>query len=223
MTESEWLACDNPDLMIESAIAAQISSRKLRLFACACVSTIWHLLEDERSRNAVLTAEQFADGVATVRELEEARDAAQAAVRDASLAASWAAVHAASCGVAQAASRNALWEALWAASQAAAQAALRDASLAATGAAIRAAHCGLLRCVFGNPFRQVAVDPGWLTPTVVRLARGIYEGREFDCLPILGDALEDAGCTDEMLLGHCRSAGPHARGCWVVDLLLGRG
>jgi hypothetical protein len=80
----------------------------------------------------------------------------------------------------------------------------------------------ILRCVFGNPFRPVAVDPNWLTSTVLALAQGIYEERAFDRLPILADALQDAGCDNEDILNHCRDIGPHARGCCVVDLVLGK-
>jgi hypothetical protein len=79
-----------------------------------------------------------------------------------------------------------------------------------------------LRCIVGNPFRPVALDPSWLTTTVVQLACGIYDDRAFDRLPILADALQDAGCDSDSVLSHCRDAGPHARGCWVVDLLLGK-
>ena len=82
--------------------------------------------------------------------------------------------------------------------------------------------CYLTRCVFGNPFRPVAVDPAWLTPAVVALARGIYEERAFDRMPILADALQDAGCDNDDILNHCRDDGPHVRGCWVVDLVLGK-
>jgi hypothetical protein len=84
------------------------------------------------------------------------------------------------------------------------------------------AHARLVRDIFGNPFRPVIVDPRWLTSTVVSLARTIYEDRAFDRLPILADALEEAGCDDADLLAHCRGDGPHVRGCWVVDLVLGR-
>jgi hypothetical protein len=80
----------------------------------------------------------------------------------------------------------------------------------------------LLRDIFGNPFRPAALDPAWRTETVLALARGIYEERAFDRMPILADALQDAGCTDEDVLSHCRGPGPHARGCWVVDLVLGK-
>jgi hypothetical protein len=68
----------------------------------------------------------------------------------------------------------------------------------------------------------VAVDSVWLTSTVVQLARSAYDNRAFDHLPILADALEEAGCTDAAILGHLRGPGPHARGCWVVDAFLGK-
>jgi hypothetical protein len=81
----------------------------------------------------------------------------------------------------------------------------------------------LIRDVFGNPFRAVTPHPDWLTPSAVAIARQMYESREFSAMPILADALQDAGCEDEQLLGHCRGPGPHVRGCWVVDLVLGKG
>jgi hypothetical protein len=80
----------------------------------------------------------------------------------------------------------------------------------------------IVRDIFGNPFRPVAVDRAWLTPTVTSLAQAIYDDRAFDRLPILADALEDAGCTDHDILAHCRGGGEHVRGCRVVDLLLGK-
>jgi len=86
----------------------------------------------------------------------------------------------------------------------------------------RAARARLVKDIFGNPFRPVAVDRSWLTSTVVSLAQGIYADRAFDRLPILADALQDAGCENADVLGHCRGPGPHVRGCWVVDLLLGK-
>jgi hypothetical protein len=80
----------------------------------------------------------------------------------------------------------------------------------------------LLRDIFGNPFRPVAADPGWRTSTVVALAGQMYESRDFSPMPILGDALQDAGCENPDVLDHCRGDGPHVRGCWVVDLILGK-
>jgi hypothetical protein len=81
---------------------------------------------------------------------------------------------------------------------------------------------GIFRDIFGNPFRPVTVDPEWGTSTVVGIADGIYADRAFDRLPILADALQDAGCENSDLLDHCRGPGPHVRGCWVVDLVLGK-
>jgi hypothetical protein len=96
-----------------------------------------------------------------------------------------------------------------------------------------AAQVALLRCVFGNPFRPSPPLPpavlAWNDGTVKRIAEGIYEDRQMpagtldtDRLTILADALLDAGCDDEELMGHCRSEGPHVRGCWAVDLILGK-
>ena len=81
----------------------------------------------------------------------------------------------------------------------------------------------LVRDVFGNPFAPTQLfDPAWLTSTVLALAKGIYEERAFDRMPILADALQDAGCDSADILDHCRGPGPHVRGCWVVDLVLGK-
>ncbi|MBA4066880.1 MAG: hypothetical protein C0501_24870 [Isosphaera sp.] len=85
-----------------------------------------------------------------------------------------------------------------------------------------AAQVALLRDIFGNPFRAVVFDPAWRTDTAVSLARGMYEARDFAAMPILADALQDAGCEDDHVLTHCRDPdGVHVRGCWVVDLALG--
>jgi hypothetical protein len=84
----------------------------------------------------------------------------------------------------------------------------------------------LCDCVLGNPFRPVAFDPAWLAwndGAVAKRAQAIYDDRGFDRLPLLADALEDSGCTEAEILAHCRGPGPHVRGCWVVDLLLGKG
>jgi hypothetical protein len=80
----------------------------------------------------------------------------------------------------------------------------------------------LLHDIFGNPFRPVTFDPGWQTSNVIDLARTIYEEKAFDHMPILADALMDAGCSNEEIIQHCRNDGPHVRGCWVIDLILGK-
>jgi hypothetical protein len=76
--------------------------------------------------------------------------------------------------------------------------------------------------ILGNAFRPVAFDPAWRTSTVVSIARGMYESRDFSAMPILADALQDAGCDSDDILAHCRGDSPHVRGCWVVDLVLGK-
>jgi hypothetical protein len=91
------------------------------------------------------------------------------------------------------------------------------------GTAEQAGQAKLLRDIFGNPFRTVAFDPAWRTDTAAVLARQMYEGRDFGAMPILADALQDAGCDSEEVLSHCRDPKQvHARGCWVVDLVLGK-
>jgi hypothetical protein len=218
MTETEWLACTDPRRMV-AQMGDKASNRKLRLFACACCRRLGTLLPDQ-SHPLVEIAEQYADGLAS----EEERQAAeQAAV--------------ASCALHQ---DNRAAVVAWDACMAIADAA--DAAEATEGViswdidpyGFYGAHYGeaainasMLRDIFGNPFRPVAVDPRWLSwkdETVVKVAQAIYDERAFDRLPILADALEDAGCTDSDILTHCRQAKPdeHVRGCWVVDLLLGR-
>jgi hypothetical protein len=80
----------------------------------------------------------------------------------------------------------------------------------------------VIRCILGNPFRPVAVAPVWLTSTVAALASQMYDSRDFALMPTLADALQDAGCENEDMLDHCRGSGPHVRGCWVVDLVVGK-
>jgi hypothetical protein len=83
-------------------------------------------------------------------------------------------------------------------------------------------HLPHLRDVFGNPFRPVAFAPAWRTEAVVAISRTMYESRDFAAMPVLADAFDDAGCDHADILAHCRGPGPHVRGCWVVDLVLGK-
>ncbi|MDY3558189.1 hypothetical protein R5W23_001239 [Gemmata sp. JC673] len=78
------------------------------------------------------------------------------------------------------------------------------------------------RDVFGNPFRPVSLSQEWRTEVAAGLAHHAYRSRRFSAMPILADVLQDAGCEDEQILEHCRGSGPHVRGCWVVDLVLGK-
>lgn len=103
-----------------------------------------------------------------------------------------------------------------------AEASRRRAATSLAESALAREQAGLFRDIFGNPFRPVAFDPGWRTSTVAALAEQMYGSRDFPPMPILADALQDAGCDNEDVLAHCRGAGPHVRGCWGVDLLLGK-
>ena len=87
-----------------------------------------------------------------------------------------------------------------------------------------ALQCDVLRDLVGNPFRPVSFNTEWRTSTVVSLAKTMYDSRDFGPMPLLADSLQDAGCEHEDILSHCRDAsGTHVRGCWVVDLTLGKG
>ncbi len=100
---------------------------------------------------------------------------------------------------------------------------IRAAEGVAWGEAARPRHVALLRDIFGNPFRPVTFSPSWRTDTAVSLARGMYESRDFSAMPILADALQDAGCDNDDVPNHCRDPKQfHVRGCWVVDLVLGK-
>ena len=214
MTEAEWLAGTEPEKML-AFIRAKASERKLRLFACACCRRIWRLLSDDRSRKAVKTAERFADGLASRQQLRAAR--AYAADADAFAQGGSYYAPAAHAACAHAAAARAIDEVR--------EAARCAATHPATTNTEETAQAGLLRDLFDNPFRHVTLNPAWLTwngGTVVQLAQTIYEERAFDRLLILADALEKAGCDNTDVLAHCRSGGEHVRGCWVVDLLLGK-
>jgi hypothetical protein len=199
VTEEEWLAETDP-LRLLWGLRDRASDRKLRLFACAGCRRLWWLLRDPRSRTAVEVSERYADGLADAKELAAAaQDARQAADEaEQARAAGWNAARSAAVTA----------DTPWAAAERVAGQAAFDADL--------------LRHVLGNPFHPLTLDPAWKTQTVVQLARSLYEERRFEYMPILADALEEAGCQDAAFLEHCRSPGPHVRGCWVVDLILGK-
>jgi hypothetical protein len=221
MTEAEWEVCTDPERMLGfltqgmnsifplswwKVIPFRVSRRALRLFAVACCRRIENLLTEEAGRKAVEVAERYADGLASDRELRAAYSAA-AGGNHASRAA------AASCAA------DPAWAALFAS----------RGALDATAAACPDAADGmwwvqaaLVRDIFGNPWKTVVLDPGCLSPDVTAVVQPIYDKRRFSDLPVLGDALEEAGWKIPALVEHCRSGGEHVRGCWAVDLLLAR-
>ncbi len=228
MTEAEWLVCAEPGPMLEF-LRTRLNDRKARLFGCGFLRLIWQQLEDkEGSRQAVGVSEAFADGVATRPELRWARKLAET--------------------TAEAWSDPALEEPVWQAVDTASDNAWaffervhyetteefsepdivnpRTSKLVTEKEATRhALYVHVLRDLIGNPFRPVRLAPAFLQmqgKTITNLAHAIYDDRAFDRMPILGDALEEAGCQDADILGHCHHAAVHVRGCWVVDLLLGK-
>jgi hypothetical protein len=220
MTEQEWLECEHPFPMIkECRQVIRLHPRKSRLFAVACCHRIWHLIEDERSRAAVEVAALFAEGLADQDQLKEAEEAARAAFSHA-----WSTKGEVG-SYAEGAAQDAAYSSVWIVVESVCNMAFVAAGDGPKPGPEHTAQCKLLRCIFANPFRPVLVDTAWLAwndRTVPKIAQAIYDERAFDRMPILADALEDAGCTDAEILTHCRGEGPHARGCWVVDLILGK-
>jgi hypothetical protein len=228
MTEAEWLGCTNPQRLLEF-LGGNVSERKLRLFACACCRRIWDLL-DAGARAALETAERFADGLAGDSERVAARKTAQQAAQGRNVTPTptspkW--ERRIASAVYYATARNA-WESAWNAPQLVVEALIYQAGgPTAKGWEIvdvneHSGQASALRDLFGTSLPRTPLDPLWQTSGVVSIAQRIYEERAFDALPILADALEDASCTDVSILSHCRCDGPHFRGCWVVDLLLGK-
>jgi hypothetical protein len=208
------------------ALRGKASDRKLRLFAVACCRRIWHLLIDTASRRAVEAAELFADEQISKEELQSAFVTGTSAM----LAERGNLAYTSSGGGIGGPVTAAYITAFvgvdgYGAADGVASCAIR----AATGNrgdewTERAKQAGILRDLFGPlHFRPVSLDPAWRTPAILHLAQAIYDDRAFDQFPILADALEEAGCTSRDVLDHCRGPGPHVRGCWVVDLVLGKG
>jgi hypothetical protein len=218
MTEAEWLGCTDPQKMLEF-LRGKAGDRPFRLFAVACCRRLWGLLVDERSRAALAAAERCAEDAASREELSAALDQAEAVVLLPDGQLDLALIERRAANVVAVACTD---DAYIAASESAGYAASLADALEA-----RPPQADLLRCIFGNPFRPSLPLPSavlaWNDATVRRIAVGIYDDRAFDHLPILADALLDAGCENADLLGHLRGPGPHVRGCWAVDLLLGKG
>jgi hypothetical protein len=233
MTETEWLTCAEPQRMLQF-LRGKTSDRKLRLFSLYCCHSVWPLLLDKPYRHAVDVAERFVEGLASVSELTAARALAEQT-------AMWGG---------NGESVGPLWEAGWYVSREAGALAnvsdpdaaavlalavtMEDSQAAAEELCIpwatalgnnSATMASILRDIFHAPYQGLIMRASWRTWNfgIVRtLAQTTYQERNFKYLPILADALEEAGCTDADILNHCRQPWEHVRGCWVVDLLLGK-
>ena len=209
--------------------------RRTRLLAVAFCDRIAHLLPDDAHREKIEIARRFADKKARRTEMEEAREAIRLAFdgRNRSDDLHVCAALRALLGILHPASRSYAFLVAYNAAEAVADTPPSDPPYASTVggsnplavAAESMAQLKLLRDVLDRPDDISSADVvdwlGWHSGLVPKMARGIYDDRAFDRMPVLGDALEDAGCTNEDILSHCRGPGPHTRGCWVVDLLLG--
>jgi hypothetical protein len=227
MTEAEWAACTDPAPMM-AYLAGRTSVRKLRLIGCGCCRAAWPVVDALGLQAAVVVAERLADGIATPSGLCLARRNASY-TRDMATGSSpgeWGLLRTPT-GIAVAWAVYDLIEehdppddpgyVYHHVSDAVDRLADSDGARSAN----RRRQAEIIRCIAGNPFRPVALHPSWLTSTVTGLAETIYNDRAFDRLPILADALQDAGCEDADILNHCRGTAAHARGCWVVDAVLG--
>jgi hypothetical protein len=214
MTEAEWLVTLDP-LELLSNLSGKPSWRKMRLAAVACCRLMHDFLPDVRSIRAVDFAELYADkqhGSADPGEMEEL---AIRVVDESSELGRNPHNDAAHC----AAMCLAFWApAYWGTYQV----------FRWSGPYVpREKQVGIVACVFGVPRRQsrllIKVNPAWRTSDVMMLAHGIYADRAFDRLPILADSLQDAGCDNDDLLSHLRDMTvQHVRGCWALDLVLGK-
>ena len=208
MTAAEWLGCEDARKMVEW-LRGLASDRKLRLFACA----FWRWHEKAAGTDSEIASEML-------QALDYAEQWAERGSRPAVRFPTGFGWH-------PLVARNAIDAANWTIRQTAGFKARRDYLRADARCGTQAAEqqISLLREIVGNPFCPVAVDPAWLVwndGTMPKVAQAIYDERTFDRLPILADALEEAGCNDGVILSHCRQPGEHVRGCWVVDLMLGR-
>jgi hypothetical protein len=211
-----WLLCNTAKVTRTKA-----GRRKARLFACGCCRLIWEHLNDPRLREAVAIAERHATGSASGEELALAGERIRGLSLGSFEAGNPGAQERTAAGmVSYTTDKQAFSAAFGMTAFPMPLAGYLGEPMVAEGVL-----CDLLRCVFGNPFRPVTFAPAWRAAfdgAAVKIAAGIYTERAFDRMPILGDALEDAGCDNEDILAHCRSKGPHTLGCWVVDSLLTR-
>jgi hypothetical protein len=226
MSEADWLACNDPQPMLEF-LRDNASDRKLRLFACACCRTIWPSLIEEELRRSVEFSEKYAEGSVTAEQLSRVANVVYEMNFD-DWNAAWVGASSRDSGFSS--RSGAVWEA--------SKQTVRPEGVSAKVELISGhpegspneCHRALVLDIFSNPFRPAVLNPAWLTwngGTIPKLAQEIYDERQMPQgtldntrLPILADALEEAGCTNADILDHCRQPGTHVRGCWVVDLVL---
>lgn len=221
MTENDWLTCNDPAEMLKF-LRGRITERKLRLFAIH-TGRRWdeqnvRLQNRPEFRAALDLADRMAEDICPEVEVSRVRDALNR------WSSTWAGGQTNYTGFNAAThfiSTPVRFEAALTVSTEWCRLAGTTPNTSVGTEALRQAR--LLQEMFGNPFRPVACDELWLTTDVLAMAKGIYQDRAFDRMPILADALQDAGCSTDSVLNHCRAEYyPHVRGCWVIDMLLGK-
>src|SRR5262245_50113038 len=226
MTEEEGLSCTDIERLLSHLKGENKKrlDRKARLFACASARRVWVRM-DAKGRNAVDVAEQFADGLATTEELTSSHDVGMNAWSQSGN--TWPVMLISGMAVSLGEAFSAALYTVKHAPEALIPPGTPNRKVSKARER-RTLHAYFTE-VFGNPLRPVTIDPAWLTPTVTSLATVAYEERSLPSgeldparLAVLADALEEAGCTDADLLGHLRGPGPHVRGCWALDAVLGR-
>lgn len=224
MTEAEWLACEKPTPMMDW-LRTRGSERQFYLAGVAAVRQVDHLLTGQRYRDLLLLIERYADGLVWKQDLERAQREAEASAFNEFMELLRQGRSQSQAGKSTAASRAAAFAAMTNGAWQAGVSAMQEATSAGKRKEIWPRQCAMLRDIFGNPFRPLPPSALGSAPsslTVQNLARVIYDGQIFEHLPILADALEEAGCHAPAVLEHCRGTGIHMRGCWVIDLVLGK-
>jgi hypothetical protein len=215
--EADWLAATLPSQLLRF-MKKQASRRQYRLFGVACCRTMWAAL-DPIERDVVDAVERYAEGEAMQAELDRlapklpGTDKPHDHVTVVEGAVAWL-INTGEPDHVAAIQVGAFTASYFGHMQA-------KRPFGSWGPPSDYSRpLALARDIFGNPFRPLPIDPTWRTGTIIAIARHIYAERAFDCMPILADALEDAGCSDAHLLDHCRQSTTHVRGCWAIDLLL---
>lgn len=214
MTEQEWLRSENWDQMYDVVVPHKSNQRRQDLFCLACVQLFLDLIEDREAKKAFEWLDEhvgerrlpkgghqrnlFQGQAIGLYNAHQRREQSPAGIAVHIVYDMWVGWYEYVSKKLPGLYPGALQENPW------------------------AYLSSVIREMFGNPFRPVNVDPAWITTTVKQIATGIYDEKAFDRMPILADALEESGCTDEVILNHCRQPGTHVRGCWVIDLLLSK-
>lgn len=232
MTEEEWKVCDDPARMPEF-VRGKVSDRKLRLFAVTCCRRLAGGVANPKVLYALDLAGRAADGADVPGKLRRAgADLRDAMALQEQRFGEFGYIHDTEWFPTRAVARlfgekgiAPVSQVVWIPGRV--TRAVRETTLSAyrerDALAEQAAMADLVREVCGDPFRPVALDPSWLTSAVTALSNRVYDTRDFSLMPILHDALIEAGCDDADVLGHCRDSNAvHVRGCWVVDMLTDR-